>query len=283
MGAKVIGKCKLCDKEKELQNSHYVPKFIYDWLKKEGTGAFRNPEKGINRIFQDGNKDYLLCYECEQKFSKREKRFSENIFKPVVNDEITSFKIDDSFIYLMVSIFWRLTLTNAFGGAPENDKLKVDQLAQNWKEFLLSEGPKFLNTTGIEFHLYAGVGKTNGSNDFVRYLARVPDGGLLESDELGLLFFKLPRFFFFCLYRGTLEGEFFNMEIFNNSIFQMTNCKMQGDIVAYFMKRTEELYLEKLNMSETQKQKTLERTRRMELRFKDKDLGKLNEYLKNRN
>ena len=51
--------CKLCNKKAQLRESHIIPKFVYNWMKKTGTGRFRQ-KKDLNKPLQDGIKDFLL-------------------------------------------------------------------------------------------------------------------------------------------------------------------------------------------------------------------------------
>ncbi len=42
--------CALCLKEKPLQESHLIPKFVGKWLKDEGTGYLVSAEDASKRI-----------------------------------------------------------------------------------------------------------------------------------------------------------------------------------------------------------------------------------------
>lgn len=68
-----MGICKLCLEDKDLQNSHLMPRALY--VKSRGPGKKGNQdpfvvtvEGGKQSSFQ--TKDYVLCRECEQRFSK---------------------------------------------------------------------------------------------------------------------------------------------------------------------------------------------------------------------
>src|SRR5260370_42473280 len=67
-----IGICKLCLQTKELQNSHYLPKGAY---RVNRAPALKNPDPVVlsnDELRQSSAQlsDYLLCSDCEQKFSK---------------------------------------------------------------------------------------------------------------------------------------------------------------------------------------------------------------------
>lgn len=63
------GVCLLCKRERELQLSHIIPNFVYNWLKDTSPSFIRSSQNPNQRI-QDGPKYYLLCAECEGLFSK---------------------------------------------------------------------------------------------------------------------------------------------------------------------------------------------------------------------
>jgi hypothetical protein len=65
-----VGRCCLCLEEKQLQDSHFVPKAIYRRVRMPSGD---NPNPVIltrNRTFVTSRqiKDYLLCSQCEQRF-----------------------------------------------------------------------------------------------------------------------------------------------------------------------------------------------------------------------
>jgi hypothetical protein len=70
--ASVFGICALCRNERELRNSHFLPQALYRYVR-ASTGAVRSPiiigsdsARNTDRQFTK----YLLCHECEQRFSR---------------------------------------------------------------------------------------------------------------------------------------------------------------------------------------------------------------------
>jgi len=63
------GKCKLCLKEKDLQDSHYLSAGLYRIARKRGGPEVRTPKiiLGSDRQIHE----YLLCRDCEQLFSRK--------------------------------------------------------------------------------------------------------------------------------------------------------------------------------------------------------------------
>lgn len=66
------GICRLCKKDTELRNSHILPEFLYSKLydDKHRTMSISYDEK--EKYIQKGVREYLLCQECETKFSRYE-------------------------------------------------------------------------------------------------------------------------------------------------------------------------------------------------------------------
>jgi hypothetical protein len=140
--------CKLCQKEKAIENSHIIPKFFFDWLKATSvTGKIRvsvNPQKRE----QDGPKVPLLCKNCEKNFSIWEKYFAENIFKPYVNnilDDIGNLKNDENLSYdenllkFVISVQFRILLTrNTKESLSPKHENKIKETIEQWREYLLS-------------------------------------------------------------------------------------------------------------------------------------------------
>ena len=82
----MIGKCALCKKDCDLKNSHYIPSFIGKWLKNTSITGYIRTSDNIALRKQDLVKEYLLCANCENLFSKWEKLFAENVFYPYIEN-----------------------------------------------------------------------------------------------------------------------------------------------------------------------------------------------------
>ncbi|EEG87761.1 hypothetical protein PROPEN_00062 [Proteus penneri ATCC 35198] len=77
-----IGTCALCDSDNiELQLSHIIPKFVYDWLKETSITPFIRDIKNVNIRHQDGDKQYLLCNVCEKKLAVYENELASYFLK----------------------------------------------------------------------------------------------------------------------------------------------------------------------------------------------------------
>lgn len=115
------GICRLCLQESVLRNSHILPEFFYSGLYDEKHRAMNVPSDRKEKLIQKGLREYLLCQNCETKFSKYEKYASELL------SDVPNFITDSSgnFIYLdnidykklklfQLSLLWRASISKAF-------------------------------------------------------------------------------------------------------------------------------------------------------------------------
>ena len=76
-----MGQCALCRANKELQLSHIIPHFVGRKLIKTSPGNIRITNEP-NKVVQDIEKHFLLCHDCEELFSAKERWFANTIFNP---------------------------------------------------------------------------------------------------------------------------------------------------------------------------------------------------------
>jgi len=195
----VIGQCELCDQEKELQQSHIVPSFVYKWMKKSSvTGYFRHGETPNKRV-QDGDKVYLLCKDCEQRFGTWEDIFAKKVFTPL--HEGGSFERYGKWLLkFSTSVSWRVLIffrnyldLNHF---PNNLLPSVDKALNTWKDFLLDKQP---HPVSFEQHMLPFTGFIKDCNDpelpsnFNRYVARSIDIDAACSKTEAFIYVKMCR------------------------------------------------------------------------------------------
>lgn len=103
-----IGTCALCEKDDVLlEESHIIPKFVFRRIvQKSVTGFLRNAFNPNQRI-QDGDKQYLLCGECEDLFNKSETLFANKVFHPFKKGNLIEFEYDSWLNYFIASVNWR--------------------------------------------------------------------------------------------------------------------------------------------------------------------------------
>lgn len=100
------GQCALCRKNKELQLSHIVPHFVGRKMIKTAPGNIRMTNEP-NIVAQDIEKHYMLCHDCEELFSARERWFASNIFNPWQDHKQEQFSYDENLTYFIISLSWR--------------------------------------------------------------------------------------------------------------------------------------------------------------------------------
>jgi hypothetical protein len=127
--------CRLCGELKPLRNSHIFPKFYWDWLKRTGSGYFREAKKPNVKI-QDGHKRYLLCHDCETRFSAWETATAQHVFKPIVADPTKPVSYDAWFYRFLVSVLWR-SLAIDLDDRPEVIHPDFRAVEEAWRAFLL--------------------------------------------------------------------------------------------------------------------------------------------------
>src|SRR5258706_11893804 len=137
----VTGDCRLCRTEGvELRHGHILPKFVWEWLKGTSIGAIRSGEAPNVRV-QDGHKEYLLCHDCEEMFSREEKIFAERLFVPVHEGvSISGLVYGEWAARFAVSVSWRVLVFNMELGPIEHftagQQEAVPAAERQWRAFL---------------------------------------------------------------------------------------------------------------------------------------------------
>lgn len=101
-----MGQCALCRENKELQLSHIVPHFVGRKLSKTAPGNIRITNEP-NKVAQDIEKHFLLCHDCEELFSAKERWFANTIFNPYQDHKKAVFDYDENLTYFIISLSWR--------------------------------------------------------------------------------------------------------------------------------------------------------------------------------
>jgi len=194
------GICQLCDKEKELRESHVVPSFVYKWIKdSSGSGYLRFGETPNKRV-QDGLKYYWLCDDCEGMFSEWERLFANIIFHPTVKGDVGKKDYSDWLLKFCVSVSWRvLTLylqESELENFSEDLKTQAKYTRQVWKEFLLGERQHpdiheqhLLPLDAIDSHTHKDM-----PININRYILRSVDTDAVAGERTAFIYSKLERF-----------------------------------------------------------------------------------------
>ena len=210
----MTGPCKLCGAIAPLSESHIVPRFVIQWLKKTGGGYFRQVVDP-NKRKQDGPKKHWLCGVCEERFSSRETYFAANVFYPYMEKDVGSFQYDERLFYCFVSLLWRSaiwTLAHADYHTHWTYPL-VANAERDWRGYLLvqSAAP---NSNSIRVFLSdVTAGPTIPTKNFNSYMARAIDATVGFSKRECFVYIKFCRFLLFGAITPIDESKWINTRI----------------------------------------------------------------------
>jgi hypothetical protein len=198
----IVGKCQLCTEEKELQDSHILPSFVYKWLKETSATGFLRFGQAPNKRAQDGYKARWLCRECEQRFSAWETQFATHIFHPVNEEGSLKVRYGDWLLKFCASVSWRTLLMmrekEYLQDFSEAQHRAVDVALETWSAFLFGK----LATPGcFEQHLIVfdaideeGTTLQNIPPNFNRYILRTVDLDAVRSSSIAFVLSKMGKF-----------------------------------------------------------------------------------------
>jgi hypothetical protein len=253
-------RCKLCNKEKKLMESHIIPKFVYRWMKQTGTGRLRQGLL-VNKPIQDGKKEVLLCQDCEQEFCKREDWFKKYVFISFINNRNTTFYPSDNLKYFAISLLWRVLIYFKDDGNKYKFKDKLDEAEIEWRKYLY-ENENLIKYDTI--HLICNSDEIkiiDAPNRIYSYLLRAVDIEIGESDRKCFIYAKFARFIFI----GVIEG-FENSSFIETDMPQSINSTFQGindsDLLCFIINRAENTKgFQDLSLEQREKNKEYFKTR----------------------
>jgi hypothetical protein len=232
----MLGKCKLCGNKDKLKESHIIPKFVYKWMKETGSGYIRtaiNP----NIRYQDGSKKYLLCQDCESRFSNAETYFSKTIFYPYLNEGKQKFSYDKRLMYFLVSVLWRILVNDLPGCKKENYPFikQLTQAEEDWRKFLLEQGNLLAFS---EIHLFLTnllIDKELPVVNLNRYLTRTIDATEVSNQECCELYAKFSRFIIFGFVTPYDKSKWINTRIINGDGRLATPQEIRDESIGAFL------------------------------------------------
>lgn len=212
------GICALYKEETELLESHIYPKFVVKHTIKTGSKFLRSFQTP-NKREQDGPKLYLLGHKAEEEFSKSEKWFAENIFKPYLNDKFT-LEYDENLYYFAISFLWRVIQLELKTSKTDFKQKwyykKLMETEREWREFLKNRTiPK--NHHNANLLLTSRVKINNsGINGVDFYFTRILDATIVSNQtQTSLLIYgKFNRFIFW----STIVSESYTDELYEVEI-----------------------------------------------------------------
>jgi hypothetical protein len=206
--------CSLCKKYTKLKNSHIIPNFIHNWQKETSfTGNVRSSEN-INKVNQGGFKDYLLCQECEQHFSKLETYFSKNFFYPFINESLLN-TYNITLSKFAISLAWRVLIkykkNNLFNEFEDSTIKKINEYEIIWREYLLSDTNEI--PKNINHNIYFLYENLYPHPFFNRYIRTVEANFMSDSEGGSYFYIKLPYFTFLVFVENYHSKYWGNSEI----------------------------------------------------------------------
>jgi hypothetical protein len=99
--------CRLCQRPRELRDSHILPAFVFRWLKDTSATGFMRFADEPNRRAQDGITTRLLCDECEGRLGVWERAFANDLFYPYVENSSLRVRCGTWLLKFCASVSWR--------------------------------------------------------------------------------------------------------------------------------------------------------------------------------
>ena len=194
------GKCHLCLKDRELQLSHVLPKFVFNWHKHNSPTYLRNGLEPNKRI-QDGDKDYLFCKECEQLFSKWEDKFAREVFQILQDPEnpnpIAYYK--EWAIKFATSVSFRVAVFSEreddLSHFPDELIAETQKAKEQWRKVLLGEieHPGKYEQHLIHLDVIQSHTAPNLSNFMSRYFIGATHTDMVCTDDTAFTYAKMFR------------------------------------------------------------------------------------------
>ncbi len=239
------GICRLTHKETELRNSHIYPKFVIDWMKETGS-KYQRGYKNPNVRIQDGYKKYLLSEEAEQLFSKKEKWFAENIFRPYLTNPNSKLKYDENLFYFSISVLWRILVLELEEQIIDSFKFKtiMQNAETQWRKFLY-KGIYPKDFDRIHIILTDRIIKHDiESSNVDNYFTRLLDGTTVFNENINFcsIYVKFSRFIFFGLLMNGDESKLQGTKI--NAISGILKTPQfidEPSITGFFLNRIKQL------------------------------------------
>ncbi len=199
----VFKKCALCTRSGDLQASHIIPRFVFDWLRETSATGYIRFSQSPNLRVQDGLKPRMLCWNCEQLLSTWEREFAETCFVPINNGRALKISYGPWMLKFATSVSWRVlrVLADSGGltGFPDHILTKVNDALQEWAGFLLGSQS---NPGSHEQHMFVVDVVESTSNDnapanLSRYLSRTIDFDVAHANDSVFSYAKMGRFILF--------------------------------------------------------------------------------------
>lgn len=190
--------CKLCQSKGAIKNSHIIPQFVSEWIKKTSPlGGLRNVDLP-NLRQQDTITMPLLCHDCEERLSSWEARFAHKVFYPFNDKGESCFDYSEWLLYFAVSLSWRVgvSLLQKLQTQSLDAASSVEEALADWRCFLLGQ-PSKEYAHHLFFDCMHHCREQVGSFYDSRYALGTIDYAIPYGTERVAVFIKLPGMVFF--------------------------------------------------------------------------------------
>lgn len=262
-------KCRLCQKDKNLRESHIIPAFVYRWIKETSATGYLRFVKNINLRVQNGVKVKLLCDDCEKILNVFETKFSHEIFYPYVNKElneegvaqrnIKSFQYSDWLLKFIISLQWRISVleNNLSKNYLDYHQKDMQYYLEKWRLFLLGEKK---DTGFCETHLIflqnlaaaEGAFPASMNDRVVYYLLRATDGTIITTNKKLGVFSKIGPIAFYTFIKPSALKKTTDTKIHLRGMIKTGQNISNPDIVDFLFINRLNQTMELLKFSEKQ-------------------------------
>lgn len=251
--------CQLCKQNSELQTSHIVPSFLFNWLAETSSTGFLRSAEQPNRRIQDGWKLPLLCRNCEELLSKWETCFANMIFYRFINEYHRSHNYSEWLLRFCVSVSWRV-----LSYIVHNDQLKqfaetttenVSISMNKWRNYLLNN--QTFSAHELDHHLYFLEELSEANEDdhvFTnRFLQRTLDFDLISHEDEEFVYVKFPYFILIgFLGKQGKDQNWRGAEVLKKGEFNPYCYSMPGYFWAYIKEKCDRIVKVRQSYSEKQ-------------------------------
>lgn len=212
-----MGVCRLCQANRELRESHVIPKFVTRYLKSTSATGYLRGAEDPNLRLQDSKKVKLLCDSCEQLLSGWEREFKNSIFDKIQSSDFGEIEYGPWMLKFVVSISWRVLVVEQTALTAEFPQFenKVNRILETWKAFLLGKISKPVDS---QHHVFV-LGTPSAMNGkfhpkMLHYLLRGADATSVVSSRHVSVYSKLLRVLIFSPLIPAKPGGWINTRVF---------------------------------------------------------------------
>lgn len=195
------GQCKLCNKNKELKNSHIIPNAMFRRILKANNGwaiTFQDDVESWVKRTSESWSEYLLCADCEKFLNEKYEQYSISVLRNGSNSVAVSrhengIKINalDGVIFQLffISILWRAAVSSL----DVYSKVKLSHQAEEIRRSLLDH--KKISTSLVDLRISRLQDKTKNGYT-LENLKNILVSPFLRKHETNISFcFLLEGFF----------------------------------------------------------------------------------------